>query len=84
MYDWPKPSFASVVIGAGLVNASDRKIVSGYVARTSAISHSQNGAGFVCGLSTLNARMPRPHQCSTISRSAGQSASRSSVSQFRL
>ena len=34
------------------VNASARKITSGCVARTSAISHSQNGSGLVCGLST--------------------------------
>ena len=34
-----------------------------YTARTSAISHSQNGVGFVCGLSTRKARMPRSHQC---------------------
>ena len=38
--------------------------------RTSAISHSQNGTGFVCGLSTRKTRTPRRHQSRTTSRSA--------------
>ncbi len=84
MYDCPKPAFASAVIGAGRVNASARKTVSGNAARTAAISHSQNGSGFVCGLSTRNTRMPRSHQCSTTSRSACHSPSRSSVVQSTL
>ena len=85
VYDWLKPTLASVVIGAGRVKASARKIAfPGYAARTSPISHSQNGTGFVCGLSTRNTRIPRAHQPSTTSRSAFQSASRSSVSQSRL
>ncbi len=63
MYDWLKPIFASVVIIAGRVNASAKKTVSGNSARTSAISHSQNGTDFVCGLSTRNARTPCRHQC---------------------
>ncbi|MNW53314.1 hypothetical protein D3C74_308720 [compost metagenome] len=56
---------ASVSIIAGLVNASDRKITSGWVARTSASSHSQNSSGLVCGLSTRNAVTPRAIQTRT-------------------
>ena len=37
--------------------------MSGYSRRTSAISHSQNGTGFVCGLSTRKTRTPAAHQC---------------------
>ena len=61
VYDWEKPDFANVVIIAGRVNASERKITPGSMRCTSAISHSQNGTGFVCGLSTRNTRTP----CST-------------------
>ena len=43
---------------AGLVNASDRKITSGSVLRTSPSSHSQNSTGLVCGLSTRKTRTP--------------------------
>jgi hypothetical protein len=52
VYDWLKPIFASVVIIAGRVKASAKKIVSGKSARTSPISHSQKGTDLVCGLST--------------------------------
>jgi hypothetical protein len=51
-----KPALARVAIIAGRVKASDRKITSGFSARTSRISHSQNGTGFVCGLSTRKNR----------------------------
>ncbi len=84
VYDWLKPTFASVVIIAGRVNASARKTTSGCRARTSAISHSQNGSGFVCGLSTRKTRTPRPHQCRTTSRSACQSPCQSSESKLTL
>src|SRR4051812_28038003 len=50
VYDCEKPSFASRYIIFGRVNASDRKMTSGYRARTSANIHSQNGSGLVCGL----------------------------------
>ena len=43
---------------AGRVNASDRKTTSGSVRRTSPSSHSQNGTGLVCGLSTRKIRTP--------------------------
>ena len=52
VYDCEKPTLASVVIIAGRVNASERKTTPGSTLRTSAISHSQKGTGFVCGLST--------------------------------
>ena len=58
----------------GRVNASARKIVSGCLARTSAIIHSQNANGFVCGLSTRNTVTPRSIHSSTTSRSSSQSA----------
>ena len=54
VYDWWKPTLARVCIMAGLVNASARKITSGWSRLTSAISHSQNCTGLVCGLSTRN------------------------------
>ena len=47
-----KPSLASSRITARRVNASARKITSRSTLWTSAISHSQNANGFVCGLST--------------------------------
>ena len=46
----------------GRVNASARKIVSGYWRRTSAIIHSQKWNDLVCGLSTRKMRTPRAHQ----------------------
>ncbi len=84
MYDWLNPIFASVVIIAGRVNASAKKTVSGNSARTSAISHSQNGTDFVCGLSTRKARTPWRHQWTTTSLSASQSAGQSSESKLTL
>jgi hypothetical protein len=49
----------------GRVNASARKTTSGCRRRTSAMSHSQNANGFVCGLSTRKivtaARDPEEH-----------------------
>ena len=84
VYDCAKPSFASVVITAGRVNASARKITSGYDARTSRISHSQNAVGFVCGLSTRKTVIPRSTQPSTTSRSACQSPRQSSESKLTL
>ena len=61
VYDCEKPAFASVVIIAGRVNASESRIRFGSTLRTSPISHSQNGTGFVCGLSTRNTRTPLSH-----------------------
>ena len=50
---------ASCII-AGRVNASARKTTLRVAARgPRAISHSQNGSGFVCGLSTRKTRTPR-------------------------
>ena len=84
VYDCEKPAFASRVIIAGRVNASERKTVSGCFFRTSAMSHSQNGTGFVCGLSTRNTVTPASHQRSTTPRTAFQRPSRSLVSQSKL
>ena len=75
---------ASVVIIAGAVNASDRKTTSGSAVRTSEISHSQNGMGFVCGLSTRNTLTPRATQKRTASSSACQSSRQSSAAKLTL
>src|SRR6266700_2652404 len=59
----------------GRVKASDRKKTFGSTDFTSRISHSQNGNGLVCGLSTRKMRTPCWTQNSTTSRKARQSAS---------
>ena len=58
--------------------------MSGCDAWTSRISHSQNGIGFVCGLSTRKVFTPCPTQKSTTSRSACQRLSQSSDSKLTL
>ena len=84
VYDCANPIFPSACIIAGRVNASERKITSGSRARTSAISHSQNGTGFVCGLSTRKTRTPCSTQWRTTSSSACQSPFQSSLSKLTL
>src|SRR5438477_4361591 len=84
VYDCEKPSFASASINRGRVNASERKITSGKRLRTSRISHSQNGSGFVCGLSTRKTVTPQPTQCSTTSSSACQRPCQSSLAKSTL
>ncbi len=78
------PSFASARIIARRVNASARKITSGCVEWISVMSHSQNGSGFVCGLSTRNTRTPWSTQWRTTFSSASQRLCQSSVFQLRL
>ncbi len=56
----------------GRVKASERNITSRSRSRISAISHSQNGNGLVCGLSTRKIFTPCSTQCQTTSRSAIQ------------
>src|SRR5207248_1604068 len=58
VYDCVKPSLASQYMTFGRVNASARKIRSGFFALRSAIIHSQNANGLVCGLSTRKMRTP--------------------------
>ena len=58
VYDCVKPSFASRCMTWGRVNASARKIARGYSAWISAMSHSQNAKGLVCGLSTRKISTP--------------------------
>ncbi len=70
VYDWWNPIRASVCIIAGLVNASERNTTSGFVARTSASSHSQKSSGLVCGLSTRNAVTPRSIHTRTTRRTS--------------
>src|SRR5918992_5761144 len=84
VYDWLKPALASARSLTRRVNASDRKITSGYSARTSSISHSQNGSGLVCGLSTRKTRTPRSTQVISTSLSASHNPRQSSESQLTL
>src|SRR5438552_402867 len=58
VYDCVNPSLARRYITLGLVNASLRKITSGCLPFTSAISHSQKQNGLVCGLSTRKMVIP--------------------------
>ena len=67
---------------AGRVNASARKMTSGYRSLIPVISHSQNAMGLVWGLSTRNTRTPCEIQKSMTSRSASHSATLSSVSKL--
>ncbi len=62
VYDWSKPILARRCITFGRVNASARKITSGWSRRTSAIIHSQKANGLVWGLSTRKMRTPRSIQ----------------------
>src|SRR5262249_33471385 len=80
VYDCEKPSFARRCITRGRVNASARKIVFGYTRRISAIIHSQNAKGLVCGLSTRKTSMPSLAQNATTSCSPCHSARQSAVS----
>jgi len=79
-----KPTFASWRIIAARVKASARKMICGYSARSSAMSHSQNASGLVCGLSTRKISTPWLAQKRTVSRSASHRARQSSVSQLTL
>ncbi len=78
-----KPSLASRYITFGRVNASARKSTSGCSRLTSAIIHSQNGNGLVCGLSTRKMRTPSPTQKSTTLCSSCQSSRQASDSKSK-
>ena len=84
VYDCVKPSFASSRITARRVNASDRKITSRSTLWTSAISHSQNGNGLVCGLSTRNTFTPASTHTSQIRSHSSHSSRHAGVSQLKL
>ena len=62
VYDCVKPSFASLCMMRGRVNASERKISSGCFCFSSRMHHSQNANALVCGLSTRNTVTPCPAQ----------------------
>ena len=83
VYDCVKPSFARRYMTFGRVNASARNITSGLLRWTSPISHSQNGNGLVCGLSTRNMRIPCSIQKSTMLLSSAHKARQSSVSKSK-
>src|SRR5713101_9887781 len=78
VYDWLKPALARAFIILGRVNASERKITSGWPSWTSRISHSQNSSGLVCGLSTRKMRTPSSTQNSTTRQISSQSDSHAS------
>src|SRR3954453_19857183 len=84
VYDWGKPSLASSRITLRRVKASARKTTSRSTLWTSLISHSQNGNGLVCGLSTRKHLMPASTQVSTTSRHACHSSRHAGVSQLKL
>src|SRR5258708_38128567 len=77
VYDCEKPSLARRCMTDGRVNASERKIARGYSRRISAISHSQNAKGLVCGLSTRKISTPSRAQNATTSCIACHSARQS-------
>src|SRR6478672_6800498 len=73
VYDCENPTFANRYMIFGRVNASAKKMTSECSPRTSPITHSQNGNGFVCGLSTRKIRTPLPIQNKKILLSSSQS-----------
>ena len=75
-----KPTLASCRIIFGFVNASDRKMTSGWSRWISAISHAQNGIGLVCGLSTRKILTPRSIQTVKMRLHSCQSAIREAAS----
>src|SRR5687768_5956975 len=80
VYDWLKPSFASLCMMRGRVNASARKITSGCFFFSSAMHHSQNSNGLVCGLSTRKIFTPCPIQNSNTLSSSSHSVFHASLS----
>ncbi len=83
MYDWVNPTRDSSCISSGWANASARKISPGSSRFSSAMAHSQNAIGLVCGLSTRNVRMPRRRQMRIVSASASHSDDHAGVSKAR-
>src|SRR3954452_5697004 len=81
-YDCENPTLARYFITFGRVNASDRKIVSGWRRFSSANTHSQNRNGLVCGLSTRKIVTPCSIQNSNTRCSSCQSARQSADSKF--
>src|SRR6185437_226037 len=84
VYDCVKPSLASSRMTARRVNASARKITSRSTLCTSAISHSQNGNGFVCGLSIRKNLTPTSTQNTKMRRHSSHRPRQSSDSQLTL
>src|SRR5919108_3554718 len=83
VYDCVNPSLPSSRITARRGNASARKITSRSTSWTSLISHSQNGNGFVCGLSTRNTFTPASTQNRTIRRHSSHSSLHCGESQLK-
>ena len=79
-----KPSLASSRITARRVKASARKITSRSTWWISLISHSQNGNGFVCGLSMRKTFTPASTHSSMIRRHSSHSSFQAGVSQLKL
>src|SRR3954467_7988772 len=81
-YDCEKPTLARYFITFGRVNASERKIVSGYCRFSSVSTHSQNRNGLVCGLSTRKIVTPCSIQNSNTRFNSCQSARQSADSKL--
>src|SRR4029078_5483614 len=71
VYDCVKPSLPSSRMTARRVDAPPRKITSRSTLWPSQISHSQNGNGFVCGLSTRENLIPASTPCRKTSTHRG-------------
>src|SRR3954452_24226007 len=84
VYDWVKPILARWRMTARRVKGSGRNTTERSPSWTSAISHSQNGNGFVCGLSTRKHLIPASTHVSTTSRHACHSSRHAGVSQLKL
>src|SRR6266852_5059262 len=80
VYDWLKPTFASLYINFGRVNASEGKITWAWSRLSSLMSHYQNGNGLVWGLSTRKIRTPCSIQKMTIESSSAHSSGQASHS----
>src|SRR3954471_23121732 len=80
VYDCENPAFASQYMIFGLVNASARKIVSGWCFLTVRITQCQNGSGLVCGLSTRKMRTPLSIQKRKTSHNSFQRSAQASDS----
>src|SRR6266481_228005 len=80
VYDCENPALASQYMIFGLVNASARKITSGWCFLTVRITQCQNGSGLVWGLSTRKMRTPLSIQKRKMPQSSFQRSAQSSLS----
>src|ERR1700682_1624102 len=74
VYDCVNPALARRYMTLGRVNASARKITSGYLRLTSAMSHSENAKGLVCGVTMRKTVTPCSIQYTTTDSSSSHSS----------